>query len=100
MPTEINWEALGYKSGQAQAERDGAYFDPTRETIMFGPNGEVEFIAGGVVNGGNPEGGQTGPAVWEEWGAKIAPVSSLNYNLIVRRMRSFKPTASASRRPL
>lgn len=73
MSMKIDWEAIGYKSGQARAERDGAYFDPARETIMFGPNGEVEFIAGSVVNGSDRGDGQTGPAVWERWGAEIAP---------------------------
>jgi len=73
MPTEINWEALGYKSGQARAERDGAYFDPNGESIMLGPNGEVRFIAGAVVNGYERDDGRTGPAVWEQWGAEIAP---------------------------
>jgi hypothetical protein len=73
MLSEIDWDTLGYKSGRARVERDGAYFDPISETLMFGPNGELQFIAGGVVNGDDPRDARTGQAVWRQWGAEIAP---------------------------
>ena len=73
MPAEIDWDALGFKCGQARVERDGAYFDPTSESLMFGPHGELQFIAGGVVNGDDPRDARTGPALWREWGAEVAP---------------------------
>lgn len=73
MPKEMDWEALGYQSGQARAERDGAYFDPMLESMALGLHGEIRLFAGGVVNGHDPADGQTGPGVWERWGAEIAP---------------------------
>ncbi len=63
MSAEIDWDALGFKSGRARVERDGAYFDPNGETMMFGLHGELRFLADGVVNGCNPNDARTGPAV-------------------------------------
>ncbi len=51
MPAATDWERLGYQSGQAQAERDGAYYDP---------------LWGYVVNGSDD-------ADVETRGAEIAP---------------------------
>jgi len=36
MPAATDWAALGYKSGQAQAERDGAYYDPQWGYVVNG----------------------------------------------------------------
>ena len=36
MPAATDWAALGYQSGQAQAERDGAYYDPQWGYVVNG----------------------------------------------------------------
>lgn len=58
MAVVVDWEAFGYKSGQATAERDGAYYDP---------------LTGGIINGFGSEDGEASSEAWQARGAEIAP---------------------------
>jgi hypothetical protein len=60
MPAATNWAALGYKSGQGQAERDGAYYDPQWGYVVNGLEGEDED---GVQDGVEARGAEIAPQI-------------------------------------
>jgi hypothetical protein len=44
-PAAIDWERLGYQSGRAQAERDGAYYDALWGYVVNGEDDAAQMQA-------------------------------------------------------
>lgn len=45
MPEAMDWETFGYKSGRAQAERDGAFYDALWGYVVNGTDDAAEYQA-------------------------------------------------------